>query len=592
MPGEIKHYWVGTTLMVESDAGVSGCDLKGRTGDIGPRGPQGPAGVVVGDGGDINIDLTGYATETYVDNAIANAELGGGDIDLTGYATTEYVNTVVNSNKPDLTNYATKSYVDSAVDNVDVDLTDYATKNYVSTEIAKAQLEGADVDLSGYATKDDIADMATKSYVQSAIGNSNGAAGASIAEYTDVFRGASNETSGNVGFTTGAEGSGATYYIKTVSVDEEEDIFSFTIPIAPTYGSDNDTGVEEITGTFSGSKYNYSYSVLYTYTYQYNANTNTYTGGNVRSIHVLLDPENYVAHFTAYYVSPIRPDIWGEDKAYTCLNPNVVPIDGETIQINDNGKLSAIAGGSVDLTNYATKTYVQEYVAENAETGGSVEVDGTTIIKNADGTISTAIGGGVSGKATEINGLNRIYREVLIYNDLDNRGLPGHVYGMAAGKTYTIQFTFTNGETDTFTITIPAYDASQGIETSAAITNSNYFSQFNTYYVEGQVYDIEDFTLKEDVSGDDLYITSIVVWNGSGTGYSTIIPQVIPVDGTTIQINGDGKLTAITGGSVDLTNYATKTYVDTAITNAKPTTETWTFTLADGSTVSKKVCLG
>lgn len=44
MPGEIKHYWSGTTLMIESDSGISGCNLKGQTDDIGPRGPQGPAG--------------------------------------------------------------------------------------------------------------------------------------------------------------------------------------------------------------------------------------------------------------------------------------------------------------------------------------------------------------------------------------------------------------------------------------------------------------------------------------------------------------------------------------------------------------------
>lgn len=131
MPGEIKHYWVGTTLMVESDAGVSGCDLKGQTGDIGPRGPQGPAGVVVGDGGNLNVDLTGYATETYVDNAIANAELGGGDVDLSNYA----------------------------------------TKDYVSAEIAKAELSGGDVDLSGYATKDDLTGLATEDYVDNAVAN-------------------------------------------------------------------------------------------------------------------------------------------------------------------------------------------------------------------------------------------------------------------------------------------------------------------------------------------------------------------------------------------------------------------------------------
>ena len=28
MPGEIKHTWVGTTLIVESDSGTSGANLK------------------------------------------------------------------------------------------------------------------------------------------------------------------------------------------------------------------------------------------------------------------------------------------------------------------------------------------------------------------------------------------------------------------------------------------------------------------------------------------------------------------------------------------------------------------------------------
>ena len=38
-----------------------------------------------------DVDLTGYATETYVTNAIANAQLGGEEVDLTGYATKDYV---------------------------------------------------------------------------------------------------------------------------------------------------------------------------------------------------------------------------------------------------------------------------------------------------------------------------------------------------------------------------------------------------------------------------------------------------------------------------------------------------------------------
>lgn len=44
MAGEIKHEWLGTTLIITSDSGTSGCDLKGDRGDIGIRGPQGPQG--------------------------------------------------------------------------------------------------------------------------------------------------------------------------------------------------------------------------------------------------------------------------------------------------------------------------------------------------------------------------------------------------------------------------------------------------------------------------------------------------------------------------------------------------------------------
>lgn len=48
---------------------------------------------------------------------------------------------------------------------------------------------------------------------------------------------------------------------------------------------------------------------------------------------------------------------------------------------------------TVDLTGYATEDYVDEAIANIPTSGGSVAVDGKTIIENADGTISTAIGG-------------------------------------------------------------------------------------------------------------------------------------------------------------------------------------------------------
>jgi hypothetical protein len=79
--------------------------------------------------------LTGYATESYVTQAISG-------IDLTGYATETYVSTALSGYATEtyvstaLTGYATESYVTSALGDVSVDLTGYATESYVTTAIS------------------------------------------------------------------------------------------------------------------------------------------------------------------------------------------------------------------------------------------------------------------------------------------------------------------------------------------------------------------------------------------------------------------------------------------------------------------------
>lgn len=81
------------------------------------------------------VDLTGYATETYVQNKIAEASLSGGEIDLSGYAT-----------KDDLNTKADKSAIPTKVSQLTNDkgyLTEHqdisikADKTYVDTELAK-----------------------------------------------------------------------------------------------------------------------------------------------------------------------------------------------------------------------------------------------------------------------------------------------------------------------------------------------------------------------------------------------------------------------------------------------------------------------
>lgn len=130
--------------------GISIPDLiKGEKGDKGEQGERGEKGETP--------DLTGYATETYVDEAIKNAEV---DIDLTGYATEAWVEGKnYLTEHQSLNGYATETYVDDAVKNakIDVDLTGYATEKWV---------EG-----KGYLTKhQDISQLATKTEVSAVEG--------------------------------------------------------------------------------------------------------------------------------------------------------------------------------------------------------------------------------------------------------------------------------------------------------------------------------------------------------------------------------------------------------------------------------------
>ena len=100
MSGTIEHSWNGTILTIKSDSGTSSVDLKGGKGDTGPRGAQGPAGVIVNPDG--TIDTSAYATETYVNQKIA--EIQTGSVDLSNYYTKPETVSLLN-------NYATKAEI-------------------------------------------------------------------------------------------------------------------------------------------------------------------------------------------------------------------------------------------------------------------------------------------------------------------------------------------------------------------------------------------------------------------------------------------------------------------------------------------------
>jgi len=97
--------------------------------------------------GDVSVDFTGYATETYVGTAISTASsnyatAAQGTLadsalqaaDLTGYATETYVGTAISTASSNYATAAQGTLADSALQAAD--LTGYATETYVGTQIA------------------------------------------------------------------------------------------------------------------------------------------------------------------------------------------------------------------------------------------------------------------------------------------------------------------------------------------------------------------------------------------------------------------------------------------------------------------------
>ena len=92
-------------------------------------------------------DLTGYATETYVNQQIANAQLGGGEggsVDLSDYYTKAQTDAAINAAKPDLTGYATQSWVEGK---------GYLTQHQ---DLSKYALKTEIPDVSGYQTAEQV----------------------------------------------------------------------------------------------------------------------------------------------------------------------------------------------------------------------------------------------------------------------------------------------------------------------------------------------------------------------------------------------------------------------------------------------------
>ena len=160
----VKEYVANNAVTEEALDGVlTAKDLKGYATEAYVQDMI--ANLELGDQEDIDVSV--FATKAYVDNAIADIEHP--TVDLDGYATEEFV---VKS----LKGYATEAYVQDKIADglatieipeVNVDLTPYATKE--DLEKAIANIEFPEVDLTPYITIKDLQGYATMAYVEDKI---------------------------------------------------------------------------------------------------------------------------------------------------------------------------------------------------------------------------------------------------------------------------------------------------------------------------------------------------------------------------------------------------------------------------------------
>lgn len=398
MAGTITHYWNGTQLVVTSDSGTSAADLSGATG---PRGPQGRPGVIYDSNGNLYLDdipsgeevealearmdrlenSHGVTTEyvaTKIEAELADyytkeqtdAKLDNVSVDLTGYATETYVQDYVKNNASggasvDLSNYATKNYVNNAVANVeaDVDLSNYPTYDDMSAAIAQAQLggsgDGSGVDLSAFATNTYVNELADGTSIQFRNGHISTAFGGNV-----------------IGYEGGEALGGGTPTLVTRPYDDNRVFFYFIGTVSQTTSSYYDVSFT-INDELFEVNHIFKNEMVEAYNNAYFDGVTVEPDGGATKL-VLWVKDTSLAWtdntmLTAQFSS-------AKVNVYDPIDANALPIDNSLIIVKDDKITLAMdyatyeyvdaaianaggSGGNVDLSNYYTKSEIDNKIA-------------------------------------------------------------------------------------------------------------------------------------------------------------------------------------------------------------------------------------
>ena len=304
------------------------------------------------------VDLSAYATEAELNTAIAGISTFSGDyndltnkptipgpVDLSGYA--------LRTEIPSITGLATTAYVDSRipdpsqyVTNVDltnalanyqptVDLSAYATEAELNTAIANISIPTNVSELTndaGYITNTAIADFITEEAIDSKIASA-----------------VSGGTVDLSNFVTESELNTAITALNNFSGDYNDLTNAPTIPVVPTNVAAfiNDAGYQTAQDVQNVLPDLSPYALI----------ANLPTAPDLSNYALRSELPSLVGYATVGYVDS-RIDATHQDLV---LNGTLLSItNGNTV---DLAGLGGSSGGTVDLTGYATETYVQQQVA-------------------------------------------------------------------------------------------------------------------------------------------------------------------------------------------------------------------------------------
>lgn len=484
-------------------------------------------------------NLEGYATEEYVAKKIAEAELSEGDVDLSAYYT--------------------KSETDKRIDEKiaaieipepeipDVDLTGYATEEYVAQEISKIELlEGPQGPVGPQGEVGPVGPQGPQGE-QGLAGKAGpqGPQGEPGADYV-LTEADKLEIAGMVEV-SGGDADLSNYYTKS-EVDEL---------IAA-------TGSAELViweGTFNSKEDSPQLS-----------NEEVAKLIEVSSKEVSITLKNYDDNSEITFKSSVYYDEYGSTLEFQGIDEASAGLLTHLYVYTDNNMLDAGLynnTGKVDIKiflsgqrDYYTReeadSKVQDAITEALNGGGgSAAVDNTTIVQNADGTISTAIGGGrvkTSDAITyidyndETGVTNPDYQTTACYVPLEPFDF--HVFDGDASKQYLLTIEVrdaSKGDARTkyyglCTISTDYYGA-----TINPVTWTDFNAWFNRFYYSGGETIYVAFSTQAWNTQNKIFVTRFTLEEPAQFDYQYIDSAFLNLDGDSFNVK-DGMISTKLSG--------------------------------------------